>query len=372
MSENALALIEGKNAVEYFKTGGLNPIIAKIREEAMARAVDISTDKGRKDIASLAHKIAKSKTAIDKIGKDLGADMKAQLKLIDAERGRAWDELEALQKEVRRPLTEWEEKDEIRTQKHEADLAMIDQLSVFVTEPTYADVRKRMDALQAFPDNHDWEEFAQRAQNIKDKSFTILRDKLAFLKKVEEEQVELARLRAEEQARKQKEHEERIAAEAAAKAQAEAEAKAKKAADEEAARVKAAVDKAEQERRNIELEKQAAEDRAQKAENAAKEAAKKAEEARIAAEAKAKRDAEIAVENERKRAEEVKRQEAEAAAKREADKAHKAKINNEAMSAVILTMSEKHSGNETEAKAIAKDIITAIASGSVPHVKISY
>lgn len=45
---------------------------------------------------------------------ELVADRKKELKAIDAEGARIWDELEALQKEVRQPLTEWENRDKER------------------------------------------------------------------------------------------------------------------------------------------------------------------------------------------------------------------------------------------------------------------
>src|SRR5690606_23508393 len=78
-----------------------------------------------------------------------------------------------------------------------------------------------------------WEEFEAEAARAKDKAVSSLRAALVAREKYEAEQAELARLRAEAEAREQKEREERIAREAAERAQREAEAKAQ--AEREAA-----------------------------------------------------------------------------------------------------------------------------------------
>src|ERR1700729_269981 len=111
---SALALVETVTAVQVFTENGLDSILERIEKEARTTALDISTPKGRKEIASLAHKIAKSKTALDKMGKDLVSGWKDKAKKVDAERARAWDRLEALQEETRQPLTEWENREKDR------------------------------------------------------------------------------------------------------------------------------------------------------------------------------------------------------------------------------------------------------------------
>ncbi len=60
----------------------------------------------------MAHKVARSKTYIDKAGKDLVAELKALPKQIDESRRVVRERLDALKDEVRRPLTEWEAEQE--------------------------------------------------------------------------------------------------------------------------------------------------------------------------------------------------------------------------------------------------------------------
>jgi len=84
MSE--VAVLENMNAVEVFVAGGTDKILQAIRDEVINDIPDVSTAKGRTEIASRAHKVAKSKVAIDKLGKDLADDLNAKLKPINAER----------------------------------------------------------------------------------------------------------------------------------------------------------------------------------------------------------------------------------------------------------------------------------------------
>lgn len=42
------------------------------------------------------------------------------------------------------------------------------------------------------------------------------------------------------------------------------------------------------------------------------------------------------------------------------------------LAAIVLAMSDAHTGNAEEANAIGKAIVTAIAKGEVPHVSVNY
>lgn len=104
-----LVVIEKKNAMAVFTNNDqLDPLIEAIEKEARSLVPDVTTKKGRDAIASMAHKVARSKTYIDNAGKDLVADLKALPKQIDESRRVVRERLDALKDEVRRPLTEWE------------------------------------------------------------------------------------------------------------------------------------------------------------------------------------------------------------------------------------------------------------------------
>ncbi|MBJ9826255.1 hypothetical protein I5685_16155 [Citrobacter koseri] len=119
-----LVVIEKSNAMAIFTSKEqLDPLLEKIETEARSLVPDLTTKKGRDAIASMAHKVARSKTYIDNAGKDLVAELKALPKQIDESRRIVRERLDALKDEVRRPLTEWESEQE-RIKAEEAMNAM--------------------------------------------------------------------------------------------------------------------------------------------------------------------------------------------------------------------------------------------------------
>jgi len=300
--------------------------------------------------------VARSKTALDKMGKDLGESHYKSWKAITSERARIEKELDALKDEVRKPLTDWENAEKDRIAGHEQAILDLEALLDFGgQDPSAAQLQERIEILAARP-ARQWQEFVQRASDASLRVGKRLEDLHAAATKREVEAAELARLRAEQLAREQKERDDRIAAEAAERARAESEAKAKREADEAAA-------KAEAERQRVEREKAEAIARAEKAEADRVAAEAKAErDAKAAAEA-AERNRLAAIEAERKRVADEAAQVAAETARREADKKHRAKINNEALAALVLL------GVETE---LGKAVIGAIARGEVPHTKMVY
>lgn len=350
-----LVVFEKLTPVQVFAPGGVNDILEKIAREVRSAQTDISTKAGREAVASLAYKVARSKTALDKMGKDLGESHYKSWKAITTERARIETELDALRDEVRKPLTDWENAEKDRIADHEQAILAIEGMTQFDTPPTAADIKFRLESFLALPPR-DWEEFAKRGETADAATTTRLQQMYAEAVKREAEIAELERFRAEQIAREQKERDDRIAAEAAERARIEAETKAKREAEEAA--VKAAA-----ERKRVEQEKADAIARAERAEaDKLAFAAAAEQEAREAAEA-AERNRLAAIETERKRvADEAARVAAETA-KREANKKHLAKINNEVLAAFV------GKGVDEE---VGKVLIAAIARGEIPHTKIAY
>lgn len=342
---NDLAVMEVLTPAIVFGPGGVDDVIGKIKAEVSTIVADISTDAGRKAIASTAYKIARSKTALDKMGKDLGENHHKAWKAITTERARIATELDALKDDFRKPLTDWENAEKDRVAAHDDALNQIGLLLLFSQEPSVDEIKVRISDLEALA-HRDWQEFAKRAADTVAEAGASLSRKQAAAEKREAEAAELARLRREQAEREQRERDERIAREAAERARAEAE----RAAHAEAAKVAA---NAENERLRAEREKV-------QAERAAREAVERAEQAA----ARAKADAEEAVQNERLRVERENAAAAREAARREADKKHRAAINNTARDALVVA------GGLTPEQATT--VITAIAKGLVPNVKISY
>ncbi len=324
-----LVVVETLNALTVFAPGGVEDVLARLEKQARAAATDASTPANRKHLTSLAYKVARSKTALDKLGKDLAADAYAQWKSVTAERAIIRDRLDALADEVRKPLTDWENKDKARIAAHEAALAAIPEGDAYWKSASpSADIRVRLEYLKNYP-ARDWEEFEYRFNYTIADEIARTTSFLMDTEAREAEAAELARLRVEdterqrqEAARLQAEREARIAAEAAATAQAAAKAKAD--AAEIAARV---------------------------------------ERDRLAAEQRAERSRQDAIEAERRRVATEQATTAREAEKRAANLAHQRKIHRDILAALaLLDLTEDQ----------AKAVITAIARGDVPHVSITY
>ena len=350
-----LIVLEKLTPAVIFAPGGVDAILEKIKTEVKSQTTDISTKGGREAVASLAYKVARSKTALDKMGKDLGDANYKAWKAITAERAKIEKQLDDLRDEVRKPLTDWENAEKDRIACHENALLSIQSLTTFDSPPTSDDIRRRLDALiTARP--RDWQEFAKRAADMEMSVTAALNGMHQEAVRREAEIAELERLRAEEAQRQQKARDDRIAAEAAEKARVEAEQKAAREA-EVAARA------AEVERQRIEQEKSAAVAAAAQADAARKAAIAKAEQdAKDAAEAAEKARA-AAIEAERERVAIEAARAAADAKRREEDKAYRGKIHREALGGLLAIQVPED---------VAKAIIVAIATGQVPHVLIEY
>lgn len=363
MSQSSdLVVLDKLTPAAIFAPGGVNDILEKIAREVRSQATDISTKAGRDAVASLAYKVARSKTALDKMGKELGETHYKSWKAITAERSRIEKELDDLRDEVRKPLTDWENAEKARVSEHETLLSSIITSDQFSYSPDAETLHSQLATVKRFRER-DWQEFKDRADVAINEAVAKLEGKIQAAEQAAAEAAELTHLRAEQAAREQKERDGRIAAEAAERARQEAEQKAAAEAAAAEERAQAALHAAKQEAVRAENERREAQLRADAAEAARIEQAALAErDAKDAAEAAERRQA-AAIEAERKRVADEQGALAAETAKREADKKHRAKINNEALAAVVAL------GVDAE---LAKAVIAAIARGEVPHTRISY
>lgn len=344
---NELQVIDQNVIVAAFaKRGGTDELFEHIAQEVRSHVPDVTTKKGRDAIGSLAMKVSKSKTLIEKCGKELVAEQKAQIKLIDDDRIAIVKKFDALRDEILAPRDAWEKAEEDRVAKHTGAIRAIRSLYDENTANQEAHVIKGyIFDLEKLEVDSSFEEFEQEAKIAKFETLEKLRTALASREKYEAEQAELERLRKEQLEREQRERDERIAKEAADKARIEAEAKALA------------------EQRRVEREKQEAQE---KAEREKREAAER--EARLIAE---KEEAELRAQQ--AAVMERQRIEREQAAKEEAErKAEEARLANvEHMRSINQEILNKLCAiglDEGQAKAV----ITAIARNQIPNVSIKY
>lgn len=311
--------IKPEQAPALYIPNGLDAYLEHIKA-SVNETPDLSTKKGRDRVASLAAQVSRSKTAVEKPGREYLKRLKEAVKPAEQEIKRFVDACDALRDETRLPLTEWEAEQERLKAEEEA---------------------KR----QA-------EELANQVEA--DHEIALLLNE-KFDREIAEAKAEAERQRIA--------HEEELKRQAAEQARIEAEQKAK-------AELEAAARR--------EAEAQAAKERA---EREAKEAAELAERQRVEAQQKAEREKQEAIAAEQRKAQEAAdkvRREAEAketarlaeekriadeAAKRAADVEHRKAVNNQALADLVAAGVPED---------CAKKCITAIAKGEVSAIRITY
>lgn len=317
-----LVVIEKQNAMAVFTTKEqLDPIIEAIEKEARSLVPDVSSRKGRDAIASMAHKVARSKKYIDNAGKDLVAELKALPKQIDESRRVVRERLDALKDEVRRPLTEWEAEQE-RIKSEEA-------MNALHAEALVMNEKINLQRAIQFEADHEM-------ALLMNKDFDRDREEQRLLaEQAQRERDERLKQEAADQARR----------DAEAKHKAEIEAAARREAEEKARAELAERQRIEAEQRAV-REKQEAEARAEREKAAAVEAerlkAKQAEDARLA---------------EQKRITDEQ-------AKREADVKHRKTVGTNIVNAL-----NSHTSLTREQ---AIEVLTALKDNLIPCAKIHY
>lgn len=325
----------------------------RVKAHVSAFVPDTSTAKGRSEIASMAFKVTRSKTAIDAAGKKLNEDARARINAVDAQRRKIREELDALADEVRRPLTEWEETEKARVAAAKVVRENIAGLGNSPHDATSGEIRDRLAELNAIEiDPEILREELDIAISTKSEAMSHLLAHLARAEKAEADAAELARLRAEAEAREAAERD-RLERERLAKEAAEREARER--AEYEAS-IKREAESAERAQREARAREEAAAQRARdEAERAAAERVAKAE----AEAARVKAEAERA---ERERLDQIERTKREEAA-RQADRAHRSAVMKDAKEAIM-----SH-GVDDDA---AKKIVLAIVAGEIPHVTLRF
>lgn len=312
--------IKPEQAPTLYRAGGLDAYLEQIRQ-AVNEVPDLTTKKGRDRVASLAAQVSRSKTAIEKPGREYLKRLKEAVRPAEAEIKRFVDACDELRDATRKPLTEWEAAQE-RIKAEEAMNAL---------------------HVEALAMN---EEFDRRlaARIESDHEMALLMND-AF----DREQAD----KAAEAERQRIAHEEEIKRLAAAAAAREVEQRAQREREEAAHR-----------------------------EAVLKAQAEQAERDRIAAEQKAEADKQAAVEAERRKAQEEAdriRQEAEQReqarlaeekrkadeqARREADVKHRKAVGTEIVKALLA--------NTSLTRDQAIEVLAAVKDGRIPHTGISY
>ncbi|EPL2333846.1 hypothetical protein WJC79_004879 [Klebsiella pneumoniae] len=312
--------IKPEQAPALYRAGGLDAYLEQIRQ-AVNEVPDLTTKKGRDRVASLAGQVSRSKTAIEKPGREYLKRLKEAVRPAEAEIKRFVDACDELRDATRKPLTEWEAEQE-RIKAEEAMLAL---------------------HVEALAMNEEFDR--QLAARIESDHEMALLMNDAF----DREQAD----KAAEAERQRIAHEEEIKRLAAAAAAREVEQRAQREREEAAHReavLKAQAEQAERDR--IAAEQKAEADKKAAVEAERRKAQEEAD--RIRREAEQREQARLA--EEKRKADEQ--------ARREADVKHRKTVGTDIVKALVA--------NTSITRDQAIEVLTAVKDGRIPHTGISY
>ena len=353
----SLVVIQPTDVRAFFvESKNLDSILTEIETLATKFDPDVSTTKGRKLIGSQAYAVARTKTFIDGLGKELVDAEKEIPKRIDATRKKVRDFCDELQARVRKPLTDFENAEKARVSALDQRLNEIHQigsvagLDILPSETITVWIGK----LDAIAINDTWDEYQDRAALAKEAAKVKLESALHNRMTWEAQQAEIARLKAKQ------EENDRLAREARIKEEAKLEA------ERETMRNKL----------ELERQKREAEEAKAKAELDAKYAQQLLERERKDAEERQRLAVQQAEQQERQRqideqnriAQEEAQRKAEAAAKA-ANIEHQKLINNE----ILDDMQAAAAANGFQlSREMGVAILSGMVFGKVRHTQVQY
>lgn len=174
-------------------------LFASIKAQTDAHEPDLETAKGRDEIKSLAYKVTRTKTFLDNLGKGVKEDAQKTVDAVDAHRRRMKAKLDDLAATVRKPVTEFEEKEKTRIEKLNAALNQVNDLKRIPFDAKATDIEGMIDTLEIVSRETDWQDKAEQAKQSIDDTGQILHTALDAAKTREEN----ARLAAQAEAERQ-------------------------------------------------------------------------------------------------------------------------------------------------------------------------
>lgn len=256
LDDYSVIVVDQERLQAFFSDGkNLDKAYGRIEKLAKGLVADIATKEGVSQIKSCARQIASAKTKIDNLGKQVVAELKKIPGVIDENRRNFREKMEALQAEIRRPVTEIEER--------EAEIDRIKAVHQQLISADSATIKQNIESVKAIPLTAEkWKESLEKATKAVTGEINALETMLKAAEKREAEARELDELRKKQDEAERIIREQKIREDAERKAREEAEARA-------------AAEKA-----RLEREKEEAERKAAEAERAAQEAREREEAAR--------------------------------------------------------------------------------------------
>lgn len=341
----SLTVADSGNLQQFFADGeNLQKVADRIETLARGLVADVSTKEGVSQIKTAARQIASVKKKVDDLGKTVVAELKALPKIIDKNRADFRERMESLQEEIRRPVTDIEERqkaiDDIKGTHFACAACNSQELAAKIEE---------LETQRAAVTAEVWKEAYEEVLKAFDAEIGALSTMKSAAEKREEDARRLAELEAKQAEADRIIREQKIKEEAERKAREEAEARA-------------AAEKARLEREKAEAERKAAEaERAlQEAEERARREAMQREQERVQAQAR------------------MAQEPAPAAPAAPAQKPSKwtpemKAVNNDIVKAIAAIIAERLQGFTVGGYEVAaREIVKAIVNNKINHLSVRY
>ena len=206
MANDLIVIEDGKDLTSLYTEKTLDTKLEEIK--TFARSVvagDVTTKQGSADVRTMAARVRSTKVAITAAGKELTDGMKKrhkkELETVTGQVDKIETELTALAEEIRKPLTEWEDKEKVRKGAHEKDIGFIANCLMFPAGTTSAILTERIAQIEELS-KKQWEEFEDMATAVTDQKLPELIKHRDALIQTENMAAENARLKADADARK--------------------------------------------------------------------------------------------------------------------------------------------------------------------------
>ncbi len=186
-ADAGIVLQEEKKAAAFY---------AACAAEVDAHTPDLTTDTGRKAIASLAYRSNTRKAAIDKARLGLTEGWRKQTAAVNAAGKVAEAKLNDLAVKARKPLTDWEKAEADKKARAEAAFKFLQDAPVVLLNDTAATLEARLQAVRDYLLPNDFEpEHRDACERLRATAIAALTTAIAEAKQKEQDAADLKRLR---------------------------------------------------------------------------------------------------------------------------------------------------------------------------------
>lgn len=182
-----------KKAIEILSDyGNIIHIIEDVKSQALSHVPDVSTDKGRKDIGSVANKVSRSKTFLVTCCDNAVKEYKDKIAKVNSTKKSITEQLDEARDTVLLPRKLWQEEQDKKEEARKAEIneriGNIRKLGQYLETDGKEACSSKVEALEAMDVSTGFDEFTQEAVTEIKEAIKSLNDRIIFLVQDEQRQ----------------------------------------------------------------------------------------------------------------------------------------------------------------------------------------